>query len=52
MKFFKINGKNQLSNKIDQFLKRNIRSKNAENKINILGDRILKESLIELKFFE
>ena len=49
---FKINGKNQLSNKIDQFLKRNIRSKNAENKINILGDRILKESLIELKFFE
>ena len=49
---FKINNKNQLLNKIDEFLKRNILSKNAGNKINILGDRILKKTLIELKSFE
>ncbi len=48
---FKVNNANQLLNKIDNLLKKNIRSKDMKNKINILGDLILKKTLEELKSF-
>ena len=48
---FKVNNQNQLIKKIYELLKKDIRSKNMESKINTIGEKILKKTLIELKKF-
>ena len=48
---FKINNRNQLTKKIKELLKKDIRSKNIDRKIKIIGEKILRETLIELKKF-
>ena len=48
---FKINNQNQLTKKIKELLKKDIRSKNIDSKIKIIGEKILRETLIELKKF-
>ncbi len=48
---FKINNQNQLTKKIKELLKKDIRSKNINSKIKIIGEKILRETLIELKKF-
>jgi 3-deoxy-D-manno-octulosonic-acid transferase len=48
---FKINNQNQLTKKIKELLKKDIRSKNIDRKIKIIGEKILRETLIELKKF-
>tara|TARA_B110000240_G_C13491519_1_gene449823 strand:- start:1139 stop:2389 length:1251 start_codon:yes stop_codon:yes gene_type:complete len=48
---FKVNNQNQLSKKINELLKKDIRSNHLGGKINIMGDRILKRTLIELNSF-
>ena len=48
---FKIKNQNQLIKKVNELLKKDIRSKHISNKINIMGKKILKKTLIELKKF-
>ena len=48
---FKINSQNQLIKKINELLKKDIRSKYTRNKIKVMGDKILKKTLIEIKKF-
>ena len=48
---FKIKNQNQLIKKVNELLKKDIRSKHISNKINIMGKKILKKTLIELKRF-
>jgi 3-deoxy-D-manno-octulosonic-acid transferase len=48
---FKVNNQNQLIKKIYELLKKDIRSKNMGSKINTIGEKILKKTLIELKKF-
>ncbi len=48
---FKINNQNQLTKKIKELLKKDIRSKNIDSKIKIIGEKILRETLIELEKF-
>ena len=48
---FRVNNQNQLTKKIDELLKKNTRSKILGNKINKIGERILKRTLIEVKKF-
>tara|TARA_B110001452_G_scaffold145603_1_gene121052 strand:+ start:778 stop:2022 length:1245 start_codon:yes stop_codon:yes gene_type:complete len=48
---FKVHNQNQLIKKIKELLKKDIRSKNIGNKIKIIGEKILKDTLIELKKF-
>ena len=48
---FKINNQNQLVKKINELLKRNKDSRNAGNKINKIGEKILNKTLIEVKRF-
>ena len=46
-----MHNQNQLIKKIKELLKKDIRSKNIGNKIKIIGEKILKDTLIELKKF-
>ena len=48
---FKVNNQNQLIKKVNELLKKDIRSKHIASKINIMGEKILKKTLIELKKF-
>jgi len=48
---FRINNQSQLIKKINELLEKDIRSKYTGNKINIMGEKILKRTLIELKKF-
>jgi 3-deoxy-D-manno-octulosonic-acid transferase len=48
---FKANNQNQLVKRINELLKKDIRSKELGNKIKIMGEKILKKTLIELKQF-
>ena len=48
---FRVNNKYQLIKKINELLKKNIRSKILKNKINKIGDKILNKTLIEIKKF-
>ena len=48
---FKINNQNQLVKKINELLKRNKDSRDAGNKINKIGEKILNKTLIEVKRF-
>ena len=48
---FKVNNQIQLIKKINELLKKDIRSKHVGNKINIIGEKILKKTLIEVKKF-
>ena len=48
---FKVSNQNKLIKKIKELLKKDIRSKNMGSKINTLGEKILKKTLIELKKF-
>jgi len=48
---FKANNQNQLIKRINELLKKDIRSKELGNKIKIMGEKILKRTLIELKQF-
>jgi len=48
---FKINNQSQLTKKINELLKKDIRSKYIGSKINIMGEKILNRSLIELNKF-
>jgi hypothetical protein len=46
-----VNNQSQLIKKIKELLKKDIRSKNIGNKITIIGEKILRNTLIELKKF-
>ncbi len=48
---FKVNNQNQLTKKINELLKKNIRSDYVGQRINIIGDKILAKTLIEIKKF-
>ena len=48
---FKVNNQNQLIKKINELLKKDIRSKHVGNKIKLIGEKILSNTLIELKKF-
>ena len=48
---FKANNQNQLIKRINALLKKDIRSKELGNKIKLMGEKILKKTLIELKQF-
>ena len=48
---FKVNNQNQLIKKINELLKKDIRSNHMGTKINKIGEKILKKTLIELKKF-
>ncbi len=48
---FKVNNQNQLIKKINDLFKKDIRSKNINNKIRIMGEKVLKKTLGELKEF-
>ena len=48
---FKANNQNQLIKRINALLKKDIRSKELGNKIKLMGEEILKKTLIELKQF-
>tara|TARA_A100001015_G_C15037804_1_gene737460 strand:+ start:1075 stop:2319 length:1245 start_codon:yes stop_codon:yes gene_type:complete len=48
---FKVNNQNQLIKKINDLFKKDIRSRNINNKIRIMGEKILKKTLVELKKF-
>ncbi|MDA9616310.1 3-deoxy-D-manno-octulosonic acid transferase [Candidatus Pelagibacter sp.] len=48
---FKVNNQNQLTKKINELLKKDIKSKNVGKRLDLMGDRILKKTLIELKKF-
>ena len=48
---FKVNNQSQLLKKINELFKKDIRSKYISSKINIMGKKILKKTLIELKRF-
>ena len=48
---FKVNNQSQLSKKVNELLRKDIRSKYIGNKINIMGEKILKKTLFELKKF-
>ena len=48
---FKVNNQNQLIKKVNELLKKDIRSKHIASKISIMGEKILKKTLIELKKF-
>ena len=48
---FKVNNQSQLIKKVNELLKKDIRSKHIASKINIMGEKILKKTLIELKKF-
>ena len=48
---FKANNQNQLIKRINELLKKDIRSKELGNKIKLMGEKILKKTLIELNKF-
>ena len=48
---FKVNSENQLIKRINQLLKKDTRSKHMGSKINKIGEKILKKTLVELKRF-
>ena len=48
---FKVNNQNQLVKKVNELLKKNIRTKNIGNKINKIGEEILNKTLTEVKKF-
>ncbi len=48
---FRVNNKSQLIKKINELLRKDIKLKYNENKINIMGEEILRKTLIELKKF-
>ena len=48
---FMVNSQKQLITKINELLKKNIRSKNIGNRINKIGEEILNKTLIEVKKF-
>jgi 3-deoxy-D-manno-octulosonic-acid transferase len=48
---FKVNNQNQLIKKVNELLKKNIRTKNIGNKINKIGEEILNKTLAEVKKF-
>ena len=48
---FRINNQNQLVKKINELLKKNVGSRNARNRINKIGEKILNKTLIEIKKF-
>ena len=48
---FKVKNQSQLIKKVNELLKKDIRSKHIASKINIMGEKILKKTLIELKNF-
>ena len=48
---FKVNNQNQLIKKVNELLKKNIRTKNLGNKINKIGEEILNKTLAEVKKF-
>ena len=48
---FKVNNQNQLIKKVNELLKKNIRTKNIGNKINRIGEEILNKTLAEVKKF-
>ena len=48
---FKIKGQNQLTNKIMEIINKKVKSKNKNNKINLIGKSILKKSLSEITSF-
>ena len=48
---FKINSQNQLIKKINELFKKDIRSNYIGSKINVMGDKILNKTLIEIKKF-
>ena len=48
---FKANNQNQLIKKIKELLKRDVRSKYIGSKINKIGEKVLKKTLIEVKKF-
>ena len=48
---FKVNNQSQLLKKVNELFKKDIRSKYISSKINIMGKKILKKTLIELKRF-
>ena len=48
---FKVNNQNQLSKKINELLKKDIRSKHVGNKIKAIGEKILNNTLFEIKKF-
>jgi 3-deoxy-D-manno-octulosonic-acid transferase len=48
---FKVNNQSQLIKKVNELLKKDIRSKHIASKINTMGEKILKKTLIELKKF-
>ena len=48
---FKVKNQSQLIKKVNELLKKDIRSKHIASKINIMGEKILNKTLIELKNF-
>ncbi len=48
---FKVRGQNQLIKKINELFKKDIRSNYIGSKINVMGDKILNKTLIEIKKF-
>ena len=48
---FKVSNENNLLNKVDELLKKNIDSINIKNKINTIGNKILKKTVIALEKF-
>ena len=48
---FKVNNQNELIKKVNELLKKNIRTKNIGNKINRIGEEILNKTLAEVKKF-
>ncbi len=48
---FKVINQNQLTKKINELLKKNIHSKQMGSKINKIGEKVLKKTLVELKKF-
>ncbi len=48
---FKVKNQNQLIEKINQLLKKNKRSKHIGNKIDKIGEKILKKTMVEFKKF-
>ena len=48
---FKVNNQSQLAKRINELLKKDIRSKYIGSKINIMGEKILNKTLIELNKF-
>lgn len=48
---FKVNNQNQLIKKVNELLKKNIRTKNVGNKINKIGEKILNKTFAEVKKF-